>query len=127
MSDIAVNLPARSPSAAMPDTWPAGDLVGHRAPAIRATGIDRRFETAAGTIEAIRDVNLAVETGEFCVIVGPSGCGKTTFLRILAGLEQPTAGELELRSPAGRSPTNAMVFQGRSVFPWLTVRANVAY
>ena len=68
-----------------------------------------------------------VQPGEFCVIVGPSGCGKTTFLRILAGLERPTGGTLDLRGPSGRAPTNAMVFQGRSVFPWLTVRANVAY
>jgi NitT/TauT family transport system ATP-binding protein len=127
MGEAAVKTPARSPAVAAPVAWPAGDLVGDAAPAIRAIGVARRFETAAGTIEAIRDVNLGVETGEFCVIVGPSGCGKTTFLRILAGLERPTAGELELRGPVGRPPTNAMVFQGRSVFPWLTVRANVAY
>jgi NitT/TauT family transport system ATP-binding protein len=97
------------------------------APAIRASDIGRRFDTAGGSFQAIRDVNLTAEPGEFCVIVGPSGCGKTTFLRILAGLEQPTEGTLDLRGPGGRTPTNAMVFQGRSVFPWLTVRDNVAY
>jgi len=127
MSEAAVKIPARSLAVATPAARPATDLANTGAPAIRATGLERRFETGSGTIEAIREVNLTVATGEFCVIVGPSGCGKTTFLRILAGLERPTGGELEMRGPDGRTPTNAMVFQGRSVFPWLTVRANVAY
>lgn len=96
-------------------------------PIIRARGLGRRFETARGIIDAIRDVDLAVGTSEFCVIVGPSGCGKTTLLRILAGLDRPTSGTLEGCAIGGRAPTNAMVFQGRSVFPWLTVRQNVAY
>jgi NitT/TauT family transport system ATP-binding protein len=98
-----------------------------RTAAIHATGIGRRFETAGGPIDAIHDVNLSVEPGEFCVIVGPSGCGKTTFLRILADLEHPTAGNLDLIGPQGHTPTNAMVFQGRSVFPWLSVSDNIAY
>lgn len=98
-----------------------------RTATIRATGIGRRFDTNGDPIDAIRDVNLTVDPGEFCVIVGPSGCGKTTFLRILADLEQPTSGRLDLIGPLGRPPTNAMVFQGRSVFPWLSVRDNIAY
>jgi NitT/TauT family transport system ATP-binding protein len=127
MSEAAVKFPARAPAVATPAARRADELAGTGVPAIRATGLGRRFETGTGTIEAIRDVNLTVEPGEFCVIVGPSGCGKTTFLRILAGLERPSGGTLELRGLGGRAPTNAMVFQGRSVFPWLTVRANVAY
>ncbi len=94
---------------------------------IRVAGLGRRFETAHGYLDAIRGVDLAVEPGEFCVIVGPSGCGKTTLLRILAGLDRQTSGSLDLSSPGSEPPTNAMVFQGRSVFPWLTVRQNVAY
>ena len=94
---------------------------------IAVEGIGRRFDTADGAIDAIRDVDLSVAAGEFCVIVGPSGCGKTTLLRIVAGLDRPTSGRLALAGPNGRTPTNAMVFQGRSVFPWLTVRQNVAY
>jgi NitT/TauT family transport system ATP-binding protein len=127
MSDAAVSIPAGSPVVATPAARPASGLSDTGAPAIRATAVDRRYETAGGSIDAIRNVNLTVESGEFCVIVGPSGCGKTTFLRILAGLERPTGGTLDLRRPDGQSPTNAMVFQGRSVFPWLSVRANVAY
>ena len=127
MVERAVKAPARSLALATPTARPIVESAGADAPAIRASGIGRRFETAAGTFEAIRDVDLSVEPGEFCVIVGPSGCGKTTFLRILAGLERATAGTFDLRGAGSRPPTNAMVFQGRSVFPWLTVRDNVAY
>ena len=94
---------------------------------IVVAGLGRRFATADGAIDAIRDVDLSGGAGEVCVIVGPSGCGKTTLLRIVAGLDRPTSGHLALAGPNGRTPTNAMVFQGRSVFPWLTVRQNVAY
>jgi NitT/TauT family transport system ATP-binding protein len=94
---------------------------------IVARGVGRSFLTQAGEVTALEDVTLTVEPGEFCVIVGPSGCGKTTFLRMLAGLETMTTGDLVLAGPGGREPTNAMVFQGRSVFPWLTVRQNIAY
>lgn len=94
---------------------------------IQATGLSRRFQTPSGPLDAIREVALSVAPGSFCVIVGPSGCGKTTLLRILAGLDRATSGSLALTRPDGATPTNAMVFQGRSVFPWLTVRQNVAY
>ena len=93
---------------------------------IEAVGVGRRFATADGEIEAIRGVDLRVGAGEFCVILGPSGCGKTTLLRIVAGLERATSGRVVVGS-GDRAPTIAMVFQGRSVFPWLTVRQNVAY
>lgn len=94
---------------------------------IQANGLGRRFQTPSGPLDAIRNVALSVAPGSFCVIVGPSGCGKTTLLRILAGLDRATSGSLSLTRPDGATPTNAMVFQGRSVFPWLTVRQNVAY
>jgi len=94
---------------------------------IRARGLSRRYETPQGPVDALRDVNLTVQSGEFCVVVGPSGCGKSTLLRLIAGLDRPTSGSLELTGPGGHPPTNAMVFQGQSVFPWLTVRQNVAY
>ena len=105
---------------------PAGEMV-RPGGGIQTVGLGRRFVTAGGPVDAIRAVDLDVAPGEFCVIVGPSGCGKTTLLRILAGLDRPTGGRLELSAAEGGAPTNAMVFQGRSVFPWLTVRQNVAY
>jgi NitT/TauT family transport system ATP-binding protein len=116
---LAVATPTARPSA-QPEAVPSGA-------SIRVSGLGRRFETSNGTFDAIHTIDLAVHGGEFCVIVGPSGCGKTTLLRILAGLDRPTAGTMDLTGPNGAAPRNAMVFQGRSVFPWLTVRQNIAY
>ena len=65
--------------------------------------------------------------GEFIVIVGPSGCGKTTLLRILGGLESPTEGEATITRGSAGHPLTSMIFQEASIFPWMTVRANVAY
>jgi len=95
--------------------------------AIQLRGIGRSYEGPNGTVVALRDVDLDVRRGEFCVIVGPSGCGKTTLLRMLAGLDQPTTGAISFPATNGAPPANAMVFQGRSVFPWLSVRDNIAY
>jgi NitT/TauT family transport system ATP-binding protein len=94
---------------------------------ITISNLGRRFETPTGPLDAINDVSLSVAPGSFCVIVGPSGCGKTTLLRILADLDRPTTGDVTLTRADGHKPTNAMVFQGRSVFPWLTVGQNVSY
>ncbi|HEV2065984.1 MAG TPA: ABC transporter ATP-binding protein [Thermomicrobiales bacterium] len=94
---------------------------------IEATDLGRRFFTPSGVIEAVRHVTLTIPAGEFCVLVGPSGCGKSTFLRMVAGLETPTSGRLDITSPSGATPTNAVVFQGRSLFPWLTVEDNIGY
>lgn len=95
--------------------------------AIRVVGLTKRFETPAGPVEALRDVSLSVAGGEFCCLVGPSGCGKTTFLRILAGLETPSGGTLEIQAPDPRRPATAVVFQETSIFPWMTVLDNAAF
>jgi NitT/TauT family transport system ATP-binding protein len=81
---------------------------------------DRR---TSGTVLAVEDVSLDIAEGEFVCLVGPSGCGKTTLLRILAGLEQATSGEVHL---AGGGPAG-VVFQEASVFPWLSVEDNITY
>lgn len=94
---------------------------------IEARGVGRRFVTAKGQVDACLDVNLVIEPGSFSVIVGPSGCGKSTFLRMVAGLDQPTSGTLTVTRPDQQDPTNAMVFHGRTLFPWLTLQQNVAY
>ncbi len=73
-------------------------------------------------------MDLEVNRGEFVCIVGPSGCGKSTLLRILAGLETPSDGTMQIHADADSSrPVNNMVFQGDSTFPWLTVHENVEY
>ena len=94
---------------------------------VELRGVGRSFETSDGTVHALRGVDLSVAAGEFCVIVGPSGCGKTTLLRIVAGLEHASQGTARVHRSDGAATTNAMVFQGHSVFPWLNVRDNVAY
>jgi len=85
------------------------------------------FETKQKKVVAIENINLSVKEGEFLCIVGPSGCGKTTLLRILAGLEKQTWGRVIIRSRNPEKPLTSMVFQGESVFPWMTVQENVAY
>ncbi len=72
-------------------------------------------------------MSFGLEAGRFLVIVGPSGCGKTTLLRMLAGLERLDEGQVWIRPNAAGHPPFAMVFQEQSVFPWMTVRDNVAY
>ena len=83
-----------------------------------------------GTVDVIKGVDLTVQEGEFCVFVGPSGCGKSTLLRIIAGLEDATAGEVAIAgrrvnevAPAKREI--AMVFQSYALYPHLTVRDNM--
>lgn len=86
-----------------------------------------RFSLRGRDLVALDDVNLQVRDREFCCIVGPSGCGKTTFLRIVAGLERQTSGDLHIEVRDPTKPLTAMVFQEQSIFPWMTVRENVGY
>jgi NitT/TauT family transport system ATP-binding protein len=81
------------------------------------------------TMEAIKNVNLSIEEGQFVCIVGPSGCGKTTLLNILAGLDRPTEGEVILdgRPVYETGPDRCMVFQENALFPWLRVIDNVEF
>ena len=80
-----------------------------------------------GGFVALDRVSLDVGAGEFFVIVGPSGCGKTTLLRILGGLEQQSAGDVVLSGVDPARPSNSIVFQGDSIFPWMNVFDNAAY
>jgi NitT/TauT family transport system ATP-binding protein len=83
-------------------------------------------ERRGSIVVAIENVTFEIPRGQFVCIVGPSGCGKSTLIRILAGLEQATAGHTDTgERNASRPP--AMVFQEASLFPWLTVEDNVAY
>ena len=106
-------------------------IVGPPRPLLKAKitvrHLRKTFPLGSGTLKALHDIELSIAGGEFCCIVGPSGCGKTTLLRILAGLEEPTAGEVEIEPSGSGQPLNSMVFQEQSVFPWLTVEGNVGY
>jgi NitT/TauT family transport system ATP-binding protein len=87
------------------------------------------FRTAAGRFDALSDISFGVGTGEFVAIVGASGCGKSTLLRVIAGLEQPSKGEIlvDQRAIAGPGCDRAMVFQDYSLYPWLTVLENIRF
>jgi NitT/TauT family transport system ATP-binding protein len=102
--------------------------VSAAAPAkIAIRNLGKRFATDDGPFTALDDVSIDIPAGQFFVIVGPSGCGKTTLLRILAGLEQPSSGTVEIATAGEGRPVNSMVFQGDSIFPWMTVYENAAY
>src|SRR5712692_10317784 len=94
-----------------------------RRPAIRISDLHKTF----GALVAIDGVSVEIAKGEFFMIVGPSGCGKTTLLRILAGLDSITSGTIEIETPNSQRPVNSMIFQGDSIFPWMTVWDNAAY
>lgn len=96
--------------------------------AIQVTKVEKEFKG----VQVLKSVSLEVRDREFCVLLGPSGCGKTTLLRILAGLEVETSGELKIgdRRVNGLAPgarNIAMVFQNYAVFPHLTIRENIAF
>jgi multiple sugar transport system ATP-binding protein len=94
--------------------------------------LERVTKRYAGDVLAVDDVSLAIEDGEFVVLVGPSGCGKSTLLRMIAGLEEVTAGRVRID---GRDVTDwaprlrdiAMVFQTYALYPHMTVRQNLGY
>jgi ABC-type sugar transport system ATPase subunit len=95
---------------------------------ITLTNIDRSY----GKLKVLHDINLDIQDGEMLVLVGPSGCGKSTLLRLVAGLDQPTSGKLEIdgRDVTGVSAADrglAMVFQSYALYPHMTVRQNLAF
>src|SRR5258707_6492731 len=89
---------------------------------VEISGLSKWF----GELEALRQIDAAVEQGEFIAVVGPSGCGKTTFLRMVAGLEPATSGTILIDGRPLRGPGNnrGFVFQNDSLLPWRTVLAN---
>lgn len=95
-------------------------------------GLEKTFQTRRSTVRALDGIDLTIDPGEFVTLLGPSGCGKTTTLRIIAGFETPTAGDVRLdgRSmlevPPDRRPM-AIVFQTYALFPHMTAWENVAY
>jgi NitT/TauT family transport system ATP-binding protein len=96
---------------------------------LRVEHLTKTFSTQAGTTLALNDINFVTHRREFLCVVGPSGCGKSTLVRILAGLEEPSSGEVLLEGHPVTEPgrDRGMVFQGYTLFPWLTVKKNVMF
>ncbi|WP_170339068.1 ABC transporter ATP-binding protein [Ruegeria arenilitoris] len=98
-------------------------------PVIEAKNLDLTFQTNDGPVHALKDVNLAVDKGEFVSFIGPSGCGKTTFLRCVAALETPTSGTLTVNGmppdEARRNRAYGYVFQAAGLYPWRTIAKNI--
>ncbi len=96
---------------------------------ISAKDLSLTFQTNDGPVHALKDVSLDIEKGDFVSFIGPSGCGKTTFLRVMADLEQPTAGAITVNgvSPeeARRARAYGYVFQAAGLYPWRTIGGNI--
>ena len=92
-------------------------------------GVSKAFETSHHRVEALDQVSLQVAEGEFVCLVGPSGCGKSTLLNLIAGLEQPDAGNVAADGVKVRGPgrERMMMFQESALFPWLDVLGNVMF
>ncbi|WP_342362973.1 ABC transporter ATP-binding protein [Terrarubrum flagellatum] len=97
--------------------------------AVDARRLSLTYETRDGVVQALSNVDLAIRAGEFVSLIGPSGCGKTTLLRVIADLEKPTGGAINVN---GLSPLEARerrqygyVFQAPALYPWRTVERNV--
>jgi NitT/TauT family transport system ATP-binding protein len=97
--------------------------------AIAARGITMVFETRRGSVTALQDVSLEVPDAHFACLVGASGCGKSTLLNVLAGLVEPTSGEVIVDGKPidGPGADRGMVFQSYTLYPWLRVRENVEF
>jgi NitT/TauT family transport system ATP-binding protein len=94
---------------------------------IDISGLGKVFETPAGPIEVLQNVELSIAKGEFVSVLGASGCGKSTLLKIIAGLDRPTTGHVVFDPPARSKQHCAMVFQSHSLFPWRSALANVTF
>ena len=90
-----------------------------QAPAVRLSGVSKAFGRGSAAAMVLQGVDLIVNPGEFITVVGASGCGKSTMLNLLAGLDSPTGGTVEV---SGRT---AFMFQEATLLPWLTARRNV--
>ncbi len=105
------------------------DRLKSREVILEVKDLNKIYKTAKGEVVALKNVNFKTHKREFVCVIGPSGCGKSTLIRILAGLESHTSGEVLLddNPVSGPGRDRGMVFQGYTLFPWLSVKQNVMF
>ena len=105
------------------------DRLKDREVVLEVKGLHKTFDSTHGQVTALKDINFQTHRREFVCVIGPSGCGKSTLIRILSGLESSTSGQVLLdgKPVVGPGPDRGMVFQGYTLFPWLTVKKNVMF
>jgi NitT/TauT family transport system ATP-binding protein len=96
---------------------------------LEVSQLHKQFKTSRGLLVALKDINLHVQGGEFVCAVGASGSGKSTMLRLIAGLDTPTAGEILVDGMrvTGPGSDRGMVFQSYTLYPWMTIAENVGF
>ncbi|MGB7251848.1 MAG: ABC transporter ATP-binding protein [Phormidesmis sp.] len=96
---------------------------------LEISGLDKHFKSNKGSVTALKGLTLHVEEGEFVCVVGASGSGKSTLLRLIAGLEQPSAGHIvvDYEAITGPGADRGLVFQDYTLYPWMTVQKNVEF
>ena len=96
---------------------------------LEVRALSKTFEGRSGPVLALDRISFRAHRREFLCIIGPSGCGKSTMARMIAGLDRPSSGEMLLDGHPvdGPGPDRGMVFQGYTLFPWLTVRRNIMF
>lgn len=104
-------------------------MAGNSGIKVKIDNVVKKFEARNGEVTALNGVNLEIKNNEFICVVGPSGCGKSTLLNIIAGLQEPTSGEILVdgNKVTGPGKERGVVFQQYALFPWLTVRENVEF
>ena len=105
------------------------DRIKQREVILEVNNLTKEFDSPQGKVTALKNVSFKTHRRELVCIIGPSGCGKSTLVRMLAGLEQQTSGDILLdgQRKTEPGPDRGMVFQGYTLFPWLTVKKNVMF
>ena len=105
------------------------DEIKQREVILEVKDVQKIFSTPKGDVTALKNINFKAHRREFVCVIGASGCGKSTLIRILAGLESASSGQVLLdgNPVSGPGPDRGMVFQGYTLFPWLTVKKNVMF
>ena len=112
-----------------PDVARRFEKLRNRPVKLKVENLSKKFDTPNGEILALNKINFQIFRREFISVIGPSGCGKTTLIRILAGLDFPSSGNvfLEGKKMEGPGAERGMVFQDYTLFPWLSVKKNVMF